>query len=125
MIAVDTSSIIAYLDGDTGKDTNILDEALQAKQVALPPTVLTELLSDPFVPKSVRDLLKSLPLLEISDGYWERAGISRSMILKQGHKARLADALITQSCLDQKLGLLTRDNDFRAFSKFCGLVLVS
>ncbi|MGK5081844.1 PIN domain-containing protein [Bdellovibrionota bacterium FG-1] len=124
MIAVDTSSFIAYLEGAAGKDLEILDEALAAKQVVLPPMVLTELLSDSSLPKKVVELFKTLPLLEISEGYWERCGISRAAVLAKGHKARVADALIAQSCLDHEVGLLTRDGDFRAFATRCGLILV-
>ncbi len=124
MIAVDTSSFIAYLEGASGKDVDLLDEALKAKQVVLPPVVLTELLSDSGLSKGVTDLFKTLPVLELSEGYWERAGTSRAAVLAKGHKARVADALIAQSCLDHKIGLLTRDTDFKAFSVLCGLVLV-
>lgn len=123
MIAVDTSSLVAYLGGEPGKDVELLDDALREKQAVLPPVVLTELLSDPRLPKEVAELFQSLPVLEISEGYWERAGHVRARILAKGHKARVADALITQSCLDHKIGLLTRDSDFKAFSGLCGLVL--
>ena len=123
MIAIDTSSFIAYLEGESGKDIELLDEALRAKQAVLPPVVLTELLSDPKLSKEVADLFKSLPVLEISDGYWERAGTARSGVLSKGHKARVTDALISQSCLDHRIALLTRDTDFKMFSKICGLIL--
>lgn len=124
MIAVDTSSFIAYLEGESGKDIEFLDEALRAKQAVLPPVVLTELLSDAGLSPEVTELFKSLPVLEVSEGFWERAGICRAAILSTGSKARVADALIAQSCLDHKLGLLTRDADFKVFSKVFGLILV-
>jgi hypothetical protein len=63
--------------------------------------------------------------LEVSEGYWERTGASRAKVLSKGFKARLADALITQSCLDNRLGLLSRDKDFKVFSRLTGLILVS
>jgi predicted nucleic acid-binding protein len=125
MIAVDTSSFIAYLEGASGKDVELLDQALESKQIILPSVVLSELLSDATLPKEVVSLFKSLPILEISEGYWERVGASRAQILGKGLKARIADTLVAQSCLDHKLGLLTRDSDFKAFSKTCGLVLLS
>lgn len=124
MIAVDTCTFIAYLEGESGKDVELLDEALRTKQVVLPPVVLTELLSDSSLPKEVTDLLKDLPILEVSEGYWERTGTHRAAVLSKGHKARVADALIAQSCLDHQLGLLTRDTDFKIFSATCGLLLI-
>ena len=47
--------------------------ALEHAQAALPPVVLTELLSDPNVRAPVKDLFLQLPVLEITEGYWQRA----------------------------------------------------
>ncbi len=70
MIAVDTSSFIAYLEGDSGKDLELLDKALEAKQAVLPPVVLSELLSDSSLSKEVIELFKAIPVLDLPDGYW-------------------------------------------------------
>ncbi len=90
----------------------------------LPPVVLSELLSHPRLPSNVADLLVAMPLLEVSEGYWERAGRSRALVLAAGRKARLADALIAQSCLDHQAPLITRDRDFRHFANTGGLRLL-
>ena len=45
-------------------------------------------------------------------------------MLAKRRKARLGDALIAQSCIDQGVPLLTRDGDFRAFANAAGLDLV-
>jgi predicted nucleic acid-binding protein len=124
MIAADTSSMVAFLEGRGGDDTDVIQSALEQQQLALPPAVLTELLSDPALPRPVRTLLASLPLLEIEPGFWERAGLLRASILKQRKKARVADALIAQSCLDQSTPLVTRDRDFRHFATAAGLPLL-
>jgi predicted nucleic acid-binding protein len=124
MIAADTSSLVAFLEGRDGDDVAVIASALEHQQLALPPAVLTELLSDPGLPRSVRTLLGTLPLLEVEPGYWERAGLLRASILKQGKKARVADALIAQSCLDQSTPLVTRDRDFRHFAAAAGLPLL-
>ena len=124
MIAADTSSLIAFLQGDEGDDTDLIQSALDHQQLALPPVVLTELLSDPTLPRPVRTLLAGLPLLDIEPGFWERAGVLRASVLKQKKKARVADALIAQSCLDQSTPLVTRDRDFRHFAAAAGLPLL-
>ena len=124
MIAVDTSSMIAFLEGARGADTDVVQSALEHQQLVLPPVVLTELLSDPGLTKDVRTLLAALPLLEIEPGFWERAGTLRASILTQRKKARIADALIAQSCLDQSVPLVTRDRDFRHFARDAGLPLL-
>ena len=121
MIAVDTSSMVAFLEGSTGDDVEVVQSALEHQQLALPPVVLTELLSDPGLPASVRSLLAALPLLEVEPGFWERAGLLRASVLKQRRKARIADALISQACLDQSVPLVTRDRDVRHFARGIGL----
>jgi predicted nucleic acid-binding protein len=123
VIAVDTSTWIAFLQGDSGPDTDLLDCALRDRQVLMVPAVLTELLSDPKLPAGVAGVLDELPLLELEPGYWRRAGELRAKVLAKRRKARLGDALIAQSCLDRGIALLTRDRDFRAFAEAAGLDL--
>jgi predicted nucleic acid-binding protein len=124
VIAVDTSSLIAYLSGERGADVEATALALEHRQAALPPVVLTEIVSDPALSPDVKALLAELPMLDLLEGYWERAGLLRARILAQGRKARLADALITQSCLDHDVELVTRDRDFIAFARVAGLRLL-
>ncbi len=124
MIAADTSTWIAYLQGEGGEDAQLLDRALEDRQVLMAPVVLTELLSDPKIPSDVAHTLLELPLIEIESGYWQRAGDLRSSVLAKRRKARLGDALIAQSCIDRAIPLLTRDRDFRAFSEAEGLDLM-
>jgi predicted nucleic acid-binding protein len=124
MIAADTSSMVAFLEGAAGDDTEVIQSALDHQQLALPPVVLTELLSEPTLPKAVRTLLTGLPILDVEPGFWERAGLLRATVLKQKKNARVADALIAQSCLDQSTPLVTRDQDFRHFATAAGLPLL-
>lgn len=124
MIAADTSSMVAFLEGGNGDDVDLIQAALDHRQLALPPVVLTELLSDPALPDRVRALLSALPILDIEPGFWERAGLLRASVLRQKKKARVADALIAQSCLDQSAPLVTRDRDVRHFARVAKLPLL-
>ena len=124
MIAADTSSMIAFLEGEDGDDVELIQAALDHRQLALPPVVLSELLSDPALPRAVRFRLTALPILNVEPGFWERAGVLRAAVLKQKKKARVADALIAQSCLDQSSPLVTRDRDFRHFAAAANLPLL-
>lgn len=124
MIAADTSSWIAFLEGSGGDDVWLLDRALDDRQVVMVPVVLTELLSDPSLPSDVAEAISEVPLLEVASGYWQRAGALRAKVLATRRKARLGDALIAQSCVDQGIPLITRDRDFRAFAKAAKLNLV-
>src|SRR6266700_6676980 len=124
MIAVDTSTWIAFLQGDGGQDAQLLDRALEDRQVLMAPVVLTEVLSDPKLLSDVAQTLSQLPLIEIRSGYWQRAGALRSQVLAKRRKARLGDALIAQSCIDRGIPLLTRDRDFYAFAQAAGLDLI-
>jgi len=121
MIAADTSTWIAFLEGARGPDVELLDRALRERQVLMPPIVLTELLSDPQLPSSVAKTLSDVPMIEIEAGFWQRAGALRAKILSKRRKARLGDALIAQCCTDRGIPLLTRDRDFQAFAEAAGL----
>ena len=124
MIAADTSTWVSFLEGAPGEDARQLDKALADLQVLMVPVVLTELLSDPKLHPDVIQILSEIPQLEVGPGYWERAGLLRAKVLSRGRKARLGDALIAQSCMDEEITLLTRDRDFRAFAETAGLEIV-
>lgn len=123
MIAADSSAIIAYLTGATGPDVDILAEALARNILAIPPVVLTEVLSDPQGGPAVEIALAEAYVLDIGEGYWHRAAALRRELLGKHLKARMPDALIAQSCIDHEIALITRDRDFRHFAKHCGLKL--
>jgi predicted nucleic acid-binding protein len=124
MIAADTSTWVAFLEGGAGADTELLDRALADRQVLMVPVVLTELLSDPKLPSDIAKILSEVPLVEVETDYWQRAAGLRAKVLAKRRKARLGDALIAQSCIDRGISLLTRDRDFRAFAETAGLALV-
>ena len=115
MIAADTSTWISFFEGDAGSDVVALAAALGARQVVMPPPVLTELLSDPAISKPVARLLLELPLMKLEEGFWQRAGVLRATALAKKRKARLGDALIAQCCIDADVKLITRDADYKAF----------
>jgi len=62
-------------------------------------------------------------VLGTAEGFWERAGESRRLILLKGLKAKLADTLVAQCCIDADVPLIARDGDFRHFAQWCGLKL--
>ena len=121
MLCIDTSSLIAYLEGASGADVNLVDQAFGDEVGIVSPVTITELLSDPHLNRSLRELILQLPVLPITDGFWERAGMLRAKLLRSGHKAKLADTLIAQNCLDHGASLLTRDEDFKIFKRVAGL----
>jgi predicted nucleic acid-binding protein len=124
VIAADTSTWVAFLEGSAGEDVKLLDRALEDRQVVMVPVVLTELLSDPKLPSGVAETLSEVPSIEIVSGYWQRAGGLRAKVLARRRKARLGEALIAQSCIDGSVPLLTRDRDFKAFAEAADLDLV-
>ena len=123
MIAADTSVIIEYFQGKNNTQTKKLNEAFHHHLLILPPTVLVEILSDPFLPKQFIEQILDLPILEITEHFWQKAGMNRSKLISKKLKARLADTLIAQSCIDYQIPLITQDTDFRHFVKYCGLIL--
>jgi predicted nucleic acid-binding protein len=124
MIAADTSSMVAYLKGEPGNDVERLDEAAIAGDLALPPVVVTELFSDQMSGEWASGHITQFALLTITAGFWQRAGENRKILAQRGLKAKVADALIAQSCIDHDIALITRDGDFRHFAEHCGLKLL-
>ncbi len=117
MIAIDASSLARAFDGVLDVDTRAVRTAIDTRIAYLPPVVLTELLSKPKLTNDVRSEILQIPLLFLHEGYWERAGSLRGDLLRYGLKARLADILIAQSCIDHDVPLITYDRDFRHFSR--------
>jgi predicted nucleic acid-binding protein len=91
--------------------------AILSREAALPPVVLAEALSSPAVEQRFVTFVLSLPLLDIEEGYWQRAGDLRRSVLRDGFKAKLSDALIAQACIDKNVSLITYDADFRHFTR--------
>jgi len=123
MIAADTSSLVAYFQGESAPDVAAIATAIAQDRLHLPPVVVCELLSFPKASAAIASTIDALPRLDLIDGYWERAGQSRAALRAHGLKARLADTLVAQICIDHKLPLIARDGDFQHFAKHCGLVL--
>jgi predicted nucleic acid-binding protein len=123
LVALDTSSIVAYLAGEEGDDVRAVDFALENEQGVLPPAVLTELLSGREVQGRAAATILSIPQLAVREDYWQRAGELRAQLRRRGLKAKFADTLIAQSCLDHNVALITRDRDFRHFARHAGLRL--
>jgi len=118
LIAIDTGSLRRFLAGEKGADVDAVRHAIENGLAILPPPVLCEVLSDPALPPNVAEDVANLPLLDTGDGLWLRAGLLRARVLKSRHKAKLADTLIAQSCIDHHVALITHNRDFRHFARF-------
>jgi len=115
LIAADSSSLRRYFDGKLGFDVNAVTRAIDQNDLIVTPVVIAELLSDPALPARYAVKIYELRELELRAGYWYRSGELRANTLREGHKAKLADVLIAQSCIDHKIALITNDADFRHF----------
>jgi hypothetical protein len=109
------------MQGDEGSDVELVDRALADFSLALAPVSVSELLSAPLLTRSIEKFILGIQQLEITDGYWERAGKLRAELMRRGYRPKIADTLIAQSCLDHGVPLVTRDRDFSSFQKFAGL----
>jgi predicted nucleic acid-binding protein len=123
MYAVDTSSLIAYLRGDSGADVLLVSKLIDTPMLALPYPVVVEALSNKDTRASVEPALRKLKVLELEYESWFRASALRALLLSKNLKANLADTLIAQSCIDHDVALITRDEDFRHFAKWGKLKL--
>jgi len=94
MIAADSSTWIAFLEGAPGQDVQLLERALKDGQVLMIPVVLTELLSGPLLCSEAAETLSDIPMIEVELGYWQRAGLLGAKVLSMRRKARLGLSLI-------------------------------
>src|SRR5271167_910987 len=125
MICADTSSFVAVMQAGSGRDVDLVVGAMRQRGLVLAPASVAELLSDPGLPSAFEDLVLRTPQLEITTGYWERAGRLRARLMRHRFRPKLADALTAQSCLDHDVLLVSRDRDFYAFQKLAGLRLLT
>jgi predicted nucleic acid-binding protein len=115
LIAIDTSSFIRYFEDIVAEDTAAVEDALAARRAVIVPVVLVEIFSRPVAPEDPRTLVWSLPVLEIEPGFWHRAARLRADLAGRKLKAKFADCLIAQCCIDHGIPLVTYDHDFRHF----------
>ncbi len=114
-IAIDSSVLIGFLQGQAEWDMSRLEQALRMDNAVLPPVVLSETLSYPCLEEIHRSRILNLTVLDILEGFWERAGRMRAGLIARTFKPKLPDTLIAQSCIDHQIPLLTRDEGFRIF----------
>jgi predicted nucleic acid-binding protein len=113
--ASDTNAFIYALEGVRDPRLTLLRNALRSRELLLPPIVVTELASAKRVEYEPRRFVTTIPLLDIHEGYWERAGMLRADVKARNLRAKLADCLVAQSCIDNDVPLITYDRDFRHF----------
>jgi predicted nucleic acid-binding protein len=124
MICADTSSLIAFINGNGERDVELVAEALAQNLLVLSPVSVAELLSDPNLPSPLQETIIQIPRLGITPGYWERAGRLRAQLIRHHYRPKIPDTLIAQPCLDYRVPLLTRDKDFAPFQRLSGLRLL-
>jgi predicted nucleic acid-binding protein len=117
LIAIDTSSLRRWAEGETGRDVDQVEAAIDSGEATLPPVVVTEALSKVVLPEAFVHVIATLPVVTLRYGYWFRAGELRADTMRRGHKAKLSDVLIAQACIDRDLLLITYDADFRHFTR--------
>lgn len=123
MIAADTSALVNFYNNENVHPA--LEMAMADGVVVIPCVVLGEILSTPNLPKPIRNNLTSIPVLyPRDDEFWVRVADLRQRALSKSRKARLADTLIAQVCLDFGIPLITQDKDFRSLAEFCRLRLI-
>ncbi len=123
MNCVDSSVIIAWLNGADYPEAEALDALLEKDAAFIAPIGITEIFSNTKGGPIVAEALTTFRVLDLKQGYWERAGAMRAELRREGRKAPIADALIAQAAIDANLPLLTRDSDFKVYAKLFGLNL--
>ena len=125
IVALDTNAVHDYFAAveARGPKGPLIARAFEDEIVVLPPPVLSEALSDPNLLPEKAERIRELPVMELLDGFWVRAGLLRAGVLAQRYRAYLADCLIAQCCIDLDIPLITYDRDFTRFEG-AGLKLI-
>ena len=111
-IVADTSEWIEYL---AGRPADLLDHALAAGIVVVPPVVVAEILSgvsDETDRVALADLLHDLVLHPTTFDHWVRVGALRQSLKTVGLVVSVPDAHVAQCAIDRDVPLLTRDAVF-------------
>ena len=111
-IVADTSEWIEYL---AGRPADLLDHALAAGLVVVPPIVVAELVSGARSSAhraALADLLHDLVLHPPTFDHWVRVGALRQSLKDAGIAVSVPDAHVAQCALDRDIPLLTRDEIF-------------
>ena len=125
MVAVDTSTLSAFLIGEDAPDVHALITAIEQEQLILPPMVISEILSANSLADLAAETLLVLPRLNLPINFWETVGKNRRILLNQGLKARLADSMIATLCIMTKSSLIARDGDYKHFEREFALKMVA
>lgn len=110
-VVVDTS---VWIDFFAGRPTERLEEALRLGSVAVPPVVVSELLSGVRARDRVSmiDLLTDLKLVATPLAHWIAVGDLRAMLARRGLSVSTPDAHVAQCALDIDALLLSHDAVF-------------
>ncbi len=126
MIVVDSSVWIDYFSGNDTRETEVLNNTLGVRAVAIGDLILTEVLQgfrrDQDY-RNAKELLTDVPVLDM---------LGREMAIKSSENFRLlrkqgitirktADVIIASFCIENELPLLFSDKDFRPFVTHLGL----
>lgn len=124
-IVADTSEWVEYL---AGRPADLLDHALAAGLVVLPPIVVAELLSGTRSPAdraALEDLLHDLVLHPTTFDHWARVGELRRRLREAGVVVSVPDAHVAQCALDRDVPVLTRDAVFARIASHSALRLAT
>ena len=122
-IVADTSEWVEYL---AGRPAELLDHALAAGLVVVPPIVVAELLSGARTAKDrllLEDMLRDLMMPAAPFDHWVRVGALRALLRARGLSVSTPDAHVAQCALDQDAPLLTRDGVFSRIARMTPLRL--
>jgi predicted nucleic acid-binding protein len=117
-VVADTSVWIDFL---AGRDVPQLETALAEASLAVPPIVVSEIVSGARRPRDRRvltDLLREIPIHDTPLEHWVRVGDLRRTLRAKGLTVSTPDAHVAQCALDRRALLLTKD---RVFARIAAL----
>ncbi|HUH64087.1 MAG TPA: PIN domain nuclease [Terracidiphilus sp.] len=129
MTIVDTSVLVAYLNGRIDSRTDWLHLNLGLRRLGITTLILSEVLQGVRTDKLFRETLRELERFAV----FETAGRDLAVASAQNYRAlrskgitirSLIDCFTATFCIEQGFELLHNDRDFDAFEQYFGLVVV-
>lgn len=127
-VLIDTSVWISYFQSNAPAHvSDIVDEALERREVCVPKIVFAELIQGARSEKdliAIREFLDAFTILEEGDNTWEKSGKLSYALKKKGKTINLADCYIAVLAKENNCSVLTLDKHFREIRKEIGIKLV-
>ena len=127
MYLIDTSIWIDFLRNKSTTSVQKLEELMSFGEVGINEIIYNEIC---FGARDINQFSKyrhyfgQIPFYSLQNGWHEQVAAIRFKLKKNGVTSFLPDSMIAYTALAYDLTLVTKDQDFESFVKYCGIKLL-